>query len=350
MSIACLDTLVGLSKQDYTCFTDDAPAGFDSSDSGYHLTDTDYGLTIIDQCALDGWGLLQAARAQAILELKSDLRAALREKFDGFISPFSGIIAQLTSTGPRQVTGDFLGLRIRTKNQKGAKLVIKKLYLALDTAGTYTVNVRSNDPLYTVPDPVSVIVSSVNAMNVKVLDTPIELPLYSRTCEDKWLEYYISFDRNGATPRNNNVTCCGKHPGWMDHLTVNGFQADDSATTNGSYSSAAYGLALDAFLICEELDWICELEELNGYHLRDVLARSLQFRGAAIAISKLIDSILVNPCTSYQMEGLASRRSYLNSRYSDNIRWVAQNLPKKGLTDCFLCKPQDRFHRSLNLV
>jgi hypothetical protein len=350
MSVACFDTLVGLSKQEYSCFTDDAPEGFDTSDSGYHLTDTDYGLTIIDQCAFDGWELLQAARTQAILEIKSDLRAALREKYDGSISPFSGVIAQLTSTGSRLVTHDFLGLRVRTKNQKGAKLVLKKIFLALDTPGTYTVTIKSNDPLFVSPDPVEVVLVSANTMTQKVLTTQIELPLYSRTCEEKWLEYYIAFDRNGATPRNNNVTCCGKHPGWMDHLYVSGFQASDNEATYGTFSSAGFGMALDAFLICEELEWVCELEELNGYHLRDVLARSLQFRGAAIAISKLIDTILVNPCTSYQIESLASRRTYLNSRYSDNIRWVAQNLPKKGLTDCFMCKPENRFSRSLSIV
>jgi len=349
MSLACFDTLVGLSKVDYTCFTDDAPTGYDDSDSGYHLTDTDHGLTIAGQCQVAGWTMLEAARTQAILETKSDLRASLREKYDGGISPFSGIIAQLSSTGSASVSKDFLGLRIRTKNQKGAKLVVKKIYLAMSVAGDYAVTITSNDPLWTVPATQTVTIATPNTMTAKVLTTPIELPLFSRTCEDQYLEYYITFDRNGAVPRNNNVTCCGKKPGWMAHMTVSGMQATDNEATDGSYSSAAYGMALDAYMACEELDWICEAEELNGFHLKDVLARAIQFRGAAIAISSLIDTLLVTPCTGYQIESLSSRRIYLNQKSADYIDWISQNIPT-GVTDCFVCKPEKVFHRSPSLV
>ena len=349
MSTACFDTLIGLSKVDYTCFTDNAPTGYDDSDSGYHLTDTDYGLTIANQCALAGWAMLVAARTQAVLEVKSDLRAALREKYDGGISPFSGIIAQLSSSGAASVSKDFIGLRIRTKNQKGAKLVLKKIYLAISAAGDYDVTITSNDPLWVVPATQTVTIVTVNTMTAKTLTTPIELPLFSRTCESQYLEYYITLDRNGATPRNNNVTCCGKKPGWMSHLTVTGMQATDNIATDGNYSSAAYGMALDAYMACEELDWVCEAEELNGFHLKDVIARTIQFRGAAIAISSLIDTLLVSPCTGYQIESLSSRRAYLNQRAADNVAWIAQNMPN-GVTDCFVCKPEKVFHRSLSIV
>lgn len=348
MSLACFDTLVGLSKTDYTCFTDDAPDGYDDSDSGYHLTDTDYGLTIAGQCQVAGWTMLEAARTQAILEIKSDLRAALREKYDGGISPFSGIIAQLSSTGSASVNKDFLGLRIRTKNQKGAKLVLKKIYLAISAAGDYDVTITSNDPLWTTLTE-TITIATPNTMTALTLGTVIDLPLFSRTCEELYLEYYITYDRAGATPRNNNVTCCGKKPGWMSHMTVSGMQATDNEATDGSYSSAAYGMALDAYMACEELDWICEAQELNGFHLKDVVARAIQFRGAAIAISSLIDTLLVSPCTGYQIESLSSRRQYLNTKSADYVAWVAQNVPN-GVTDCFVCKPEKVFHRSPSLV
>ena len=349
MSTACFDTLIGLSKVDFACFTDAAPTGYDTSDSGYHITDTDYGLTIASQCALDGWTILEAARTQAILEVKSDLRAALRERYDGGISPFSGIIASLKSTGTNTVTEDFIGLRIRTKNQKGAKLVLKKIYLGLNTTGIYSVTITSNDPLWVPPTATSIVIATANTMTAAVLSTAIELPLFSRTCEERYLEYYICLDRAGALPVNNNVTCCGNRPNWMDHLTVTGMQASDNEATDGSYTSAAYGMALDAYLACEELDWLCEAQYLNGFHLQDVLARTFQFRATAIAISALIDTLLVNPCTGYQIESLSSRRQYLNQRAADNIVWISQNVPN-GLTDCFVCKPEKMFHRSLSTV
>lgn len=348
MSLACFDTLVGLSKVTYDCFTDEVPTGYDTSDSGYHLTDTDYGLTVIDQCALAGWTLLESALQQAILETKSDLRAKLRERFDGGISPYSGILGQLTKTGTLNASKDFLGQRYRTVQQKGMKVVLKKIYIGVNTSGDYTVSITSNDPLFVEPTPV-VVTAVANTFSVLALTTPIELPLFSRSCPDRFIDYYITFERNGALPLNNKITCCGAKPGWMKHLTVSGFESDDNEGTGAGFSSMGYGMAIDAYLACEELDWICELEELNGYFLKDVVARCIQQRGAAIAISALIDTLQVNPCSGYQLENLNSRRAYLNQRYADNINWIAQNMPT-GVTDCFKCKPVNMFHQSKQLV
>jgi len=349
MSLACFDTLVGLSKTEYACFDDTAPEGFSSSDSGYHLTDTDYGLTIIEQCSVNGWTLLEAARTQAILEIKSDLRARFRDKYDGAIAPFSGTIAQLTNSGTQSVSKDFLGIRIRTRNQKGAKLILKKIFLGMSAPGTYSVTITSNDPLFQSPTAVSVVIATANTMTPKVLSTPIELPLFSSSCEGLYIEYYISFNRNGARPLNNKITCCGNQPKWKQHLEASGFEATDNIATDGQFSSMAFGMALDAYLACEELDWICQADELNGYHIKDVVARALQMRGAAIAISAMIDQFGINPCISSQFENLNSRRGYLNTRSAELIEWIVQNMPH-GVTDCFTCKPQDKFHIQKKLV
>ena len=348
MSLACFDTMIGLSKVAYECFNDDVPDDYNTSDSGYHLTDTDYGLTVIEQCEMNGWTLLQSAKEQAILEIKSDLRAGLRDKYDGGITPFSGVIAQLTSTGTQSVSKDFLGLRIRTTQKKGVKLVLKKLYMGLNLSGTYSVEITSNDPLFVSPTPISVIYVS-GSFHDTAISPVITLPFFSKTCSDRYLEYYITFERNGAAPLNNKITCCGAKPGWMSHMTTSGFEASDNIATDGNFSSLGYGLAVDAYLACEELDWICEVEELNGFYLKDVVARALQQRGAAIAISGLIDTLQVSPCTGYQLESLNSRRSYLNKRAAENVAWIIQNIPS-GVTDCFTCKPEKMFHRSSQLV
>jgi len=349
MSLSCFDTLIGLSKVNYPCFNDAAPAGYNTSDSGYHLTDPDHGLTIIEACAFNGWALLQSAKEQAILETKSELRAALRDRYDSAVSPFSGVICQLTKSGYQAASKSFLGLRIRAKKQKGAKLVLKKIYLGMSVAGNYTVTVTSNDPLFVSPTPVVVTIATANTMTVRVLSAQIELPLFSRTCEDAHLEYYLSFARNGALPVNNKVTCCGARPGWTNHISVSGFEATDNLATDGQFTSMAFGMAVDGYLACEELDWLCEARELGAYHLADVIARAQQMRGAAIAISGLIDEFSVNPCTGYQLESLNARRSYLNTRSMELLTWISQNVPF-GITECFICKPQGSFNRSKILV
>jgi hypothetical protein len=313
------------------------------------LTDTDYGLTVVDQCEVDGWTLLQSAKTQAIAELKSDLRAAIRERYDSAVLPFSGIIAKLTSSAALSVSKPYTGVRIRARKQKGAKFVIKKIYLGLNASGTFEIYVTSNDPLFEFNGQVFATVVANQFGEADFPDGCIELPLHSRACEDQYMEYYLSIERGAAKPRNNKITCCGNVPAWKAHIDVSGFEADDNIGTGGRFSSAAHGFAIDGYLACDELDWVCEAEELGGYHLKDVLARSIQFRGAAIAISGLIDTLQVSPCSGYQLESLNSKRKYLNQRYQDNIAWVSQNIPG-GITECFTCKPKRMFHRSSQLV
>ena len=350
MSLACLDTLVGLSSTEYACFTDTRPDDFDTSDSGYFLTDTDYGLTVIEQCAIEGWTLLQNALAQAVREFKTDLRAKLRTDYAPAITPFSGQIGKLDFTGTNTVSRDFIGLRIRPHWQKGAKLILKSVWLGLNTAGTYSVQVKSNDPTFSWAGTLSINnAASVNAMKKGTFSTPVELPFWSDNCPTQYLEYYITIDRDGATPLNNRLTCCGNSQAWARHMDVHGMQATDSKGTGGVFSTWAYGMVLDAYLTCEELDWICELSELNGYSVLDVCARTIQFRGAALAISALLDTLTVSPCTAYNAETLNSKRNYLNQRYSDNVEWISQNVPA-GVTNCFACKPDKQLTKKKMLV
>jgi len=315
MSLVCLDTLVGLSSIDYQCFEDTRPDGYNVSDSGYFLTDTDYGLTIVDQCTIRGWTMLSNAMAQSIRETKSDLRASLREKYDSSLSPFSGHVGQLKNSGTMSATGERIGIRIRAKNKKGVKEVVKRIFLGLNTSGVYNVQVTSSDPLFVAPDPIAVTVVANNfATSVATLATPLELPFYSDACQGGYIDYFLSIERGSALPLNNKFKCCGNNPSWQNHMEAAGFEGSSAAPDSGSFSGMAYGFVLDAYLACDELDWICQISELGGYSLLDVIARTIQFRGAAIAISALIDTMQVNPCTGYQLENLNSKRAYLNKR------------------------------------
>lgn len=349
MSLACFDTLVGLSSTEYACFTDEVPEDFDTSDSGYFLTDTDYGLTVADQCAVAGWGILSAALTQAIAETKTDLRAKLREKYDSRIAPFSGNIGKLKSTGVLSVSKDYIGVRVRVKRQlRGAKWVFRKIYLGLNTSGAKSVSITSNDPLFIEPTPVSV---TAVANQFASASTAIELPLWSEAEFDagEYLEYYITIPRGSVQPLNNTLNCCGSTPGWMQYFWVDGMASDDDEGTGGTFGIQANGVVLDGYLACEELDWLCTAEQLGGYYTTDVLARTIQFRGAAIAISALLDTIQINPCNGYQFENLNAKRNYLNGRYSDNVQWIANNVPT-GATDCFTCKPEQMQRRAKLLV
>lgn len=350
MSLNCLNTLVGLSATDYACFTDTQPADFDESTSGFYLTDTDYGLTVSEQCETDGWTMLTAARTQAIKEFKSDMRAALRQMYKQAIPNFSGLIGKLKHTAAvTTVTGTHVGVRFRvTRMKSGAYLTINKIYLGLNASGSYTLKIRSNDPLFSNPADVT-LTATANAFSGNTLADAIDLPLWSRTCPDDYLEYYFTIERGSAKPLNNTFTCCGNTPVWMQFVKADGVQATSVNADNAYYFTEAQGFAFDAFLQCADLDWVCEVQEINDYATLDVVARAIQFRGAAIAISALLDNIQVSPCTGYQAENLNAKRNWLNKRYSENINWLAVNLPT-GVTDCFRCKDEKVFKNAQILV
>lgn len=349
MALTCLDTLVGLSKIEYACFTDAVPDTFDTSDSGYHLTDTDYGLTVVDQCSLSGWTLLSSALEQAVLEFKTDLRAKLRERFDSRLYPFRGEIGKRKSTGTTTVTKDYIGVRLRVKQQiKGAKFVFKRIYVGLNTSDDFDITVTSNDPGFSAPADAT-ITTTANSFASAVVTWELPLWSYSELDSAEHLEYYITIPRASAQPLNNTFSCCGTTPAWMQYFWVDGMAATDNEGTGGTFGIQVNGFVLDGYLSCEELDWLCEAEELNGYAVLDVAARAIQFRGAALAISGLLDTIQVNPCSGYQFENLNTRRAYLNKRYADYIDWLTDNMPT-GVTDCFTCKPEKKFTRAKLLV
>lgn len=135
----------------------------------------------------------------------------------------------------------------------------------------------------------------------------------------------------------------------MQYMYVDGMTTASTTDGTGNFGNQANGFVLDGYLSCAELDWICELDTLGGYYLKDVMARTVQFRGAAIAIAALTDTLQVNPCTGYQLEALTGKRAYLNKRYAENIAWIAGNIPA-GVTDCFTCKPENKFHKQKMLV
>lgn len=352
MALECLETLVGLAPTAPTCFVDPQPDGFDTSTSGYYILDPELGGNIINACNVEGWAVLARSRAKGILQFKTDLSAALRERFGSAISPFSGKVGELKSTGTKSVTKDYAGHRIRIRKQiKGGKIILKTAFLGVNTSGTYAVTVTSNDPLYTSPTAVNVSATANTFGTTGTTLGLIELPMWSDSCPYDYLEYYISYPLASATPLNNKISCgCGGNTEiWKKHLDISGFESDSQTPITGNFTSAAFGLVLDLYLSCGELDWICELAETGGDYMLRVIARTLQFAQEIPMIDELVMTYKVNVCTHYNEAEFMARRNYLIKSYANNIAFIAANVPD-GATGCFACHPKKAFHRTAQLV
>lgn len=351
-ALDCLETLVGLAPESVSCFSDPEPSGFDTSASGYYIIDPEFGLKVIEACEVEGWAVLTRARSKGILQFKTDLSAALRTRYGSSISPFSGKIGQLKSNGTQSAPDTYAGQRYRLRRQiKGGKLILKTAFLGVNTTGSYSLSVTSNDPLFVAPTPVAV-AATANQFGAGTTLSLIELPMWSDSCPYDYLEYYISYPVGAAVPLNNKISCgcgAGKEP-WTKHFDVSGFNGTtQTPSESGNFSSMAYGLVLDAYLSCGELDWLCELSEWGGDYMARAAARTLQFAQAVSAIDELAMTYKITVCTHYTQSELMSRRNFLAESYATNVKWIVANLPT-GATGCFACKPTQSFNRTPQLV
>lgn len=338
-NLDCLNGLVALSNVDFPCFTDTRPADYNESTSGYSLTDPEFGAGFLQTCEMAGWTVLQQALAAAISAFKTDVSLAIRNYHDSIVVPLDGYIGQLKSAGVSTPSLNWNGHQISPVRRKGLKLVIQGFYLGMDTSGTYTLNVTSNNPEFTAVTPIPHTVTGGSFVKKTLAaNARIELPFYANGVSD--LQYLIGYDNQGNLPLFNGFYCCGNKPGYRSYFDATGFQATSATGDNKITSSNANGLVLDAYLTCEELEWICNLYAVGGLQTLDLCARMIQAKGSAVAIGIMLNNPTFNLCGLYNQEFLIQRMNFLNSKYNSDVQWLGQNVPK-GSTDCFTCKQED---------
>ena len=352
----CLDVLVGLSQDDCDCFATGRPVDYNSSDSGLFLTDPDYGFPMVEaldtsgDCAGYGvWDILTSARNQAILQFRTDFLAKVRERYNRRVRTWKGTIGKLKHKTLATGLNTYAGHVYRPQPIKDGKLVITGAWLGLTTTeATVTLNITSNDPTFT---PVAVDLSSVaGQFNQTAFGSgnEVTIPFYSDHVDE--LEYYFYFATAGLAPLQNNFYCCGGPAEYSKHLRFGGFTVDTVNEDNISFgANVCYGLALNGYFACNELEWVCDLDALAGYEVKSVIARAIQSNGAAIAASEVLTSSRVNRYTTWDSETISSHYEGLKGVYQTNLTWLVENFPTDA-SDCFECKSKTRYQKRQILV
>jgi len=352
----CLDTLVGLSQDDCACFETGRPSTYADSDSGYYLTDPEYGFPMVEALDQSGdcsevglWDILTASRDQAILQFRADFLAKVRDKYRRRVKTWKGTIGKLKSNANATGLNTYAGIVLRPQKIKDGRIVLTGAWLGLTTTeGAVTLNISSNDPTFA---PVTRSLSSTaNQFKQTTFATgqEVTLPFYSDKVDE--LEYYIYFETAGLTPKQNNFYCCGGPGPYAQHIRYGGFTVDTVDDEHVSLgANQAYGLALDGYFACSELEWLCDLDALSGYEVKSVIARAIQANGAAIAASEVLNSSRINRFTTWDNERLAAQYTSLKEAYSNYLDWLANNFPGDA-SDCFECKSARNFARKEILV
>lgn len=330
MNTDCLTTLVGLTDIECPCVEEEKFANWDvenDSESGYFLTDYEHGFPLLESiydsenCGEGSiWGRLQKARSQAIGDFLTDLRAMIFADHEPRNS-FSGVIGKLKHSIFQ--SGTTAQLRIRPRSIRNGKLHIKNIFLALNQTGVRQLTITSD--LIGFESIMVDLYTTANSYHKNEVD--ITLPMWSSYSNE--IEYVLSYELQGAQAARNKIQCCGMSKAYRNIMDIQG------RTDNGVWGNYANGLAIEMQFKCDEIAWLCELEEIGGYHLSDVIARTIQFRGAAKLAAMVLESGQINYYTLLKREELYGKRNHLNKRYKQNLEWLVENMPKN---DCLTCK------------
>ena len=342
MSLVCLDNLVGLSDRECSCFETDRPEGFNESSSGYYLTDTEGGFPLLDAVFSNLncneatiWDTLEKSRSNAIRDFKTNLRTALYALRDKYIVSRNEMVAKAQGQKANITGHNYVGLRLSPFRLKHASFVINAIYIGIDTTKNVDVVISSNNPDFT--EQTVSISAQANKFVKHTLQTPIVLPMYEISVPE--LKYNVRFEPDGALPLMNKIFCCGARPTWTKSFEAGGLVLDDITDEfdGDPTANTGYGMAIEGHMDCADLDWICELEELNGYVVDDVAARCIQFKGAMHLITAILDSDKPNRYTLLKRESLYRKYGTLKKNYENYINWLAENVPLDA-TSCWGCK------------
>lgn len=338
MGTNCLDTLVGLSNRECDCPSGDLPSGWNTSDSGYFLTDTEYGFPLLDavwanaECGEGSvWEALENARSEAVRDFKSDLQQALNAGREEKIGHWKGLIGK--TDGSFISPAEFTGVQLRArKRSRDAAFILTAIHLGVETAGTYDVYITSNDYAFAPLIEQAVSLGGVWARHPLV--APVTLPFY--VLHEESVRYSIALKTSGTRVRSNKMFCCGGAPVWMQYFDAGGFNAavvDNEKNYCGNHFN---GIALEGYFDCAKLDWLCNLEEMNGLDFRDFVARCIQFKGAAKLMARVLEGGKVNYWTVLAPEAIAAKRQKLQEMYKEYITYLVANMPE-GVSGCWGC-------------
>lgn len=352
----CLDALVGLSQDDCACFETGRPATYADSESGYFITDPDYGFPMVEALDTSGdcsgigvWDILTNARDQAILQFRSDFLIKVRERYNRRVKTWKGTIGKLAWKTQQAGMNTYAGQVLTPQSLRDGKLVITGAWLGLTTTeGSVTLNITSNDPTFT---PITRTLSSTGGQfkqTVFASGQEVVIPFYSDKVDE--LKYFFYYTTTGLVALQNNFYCCGGAAEYSRHLRFGGFNVNTVDDENVSFgANQAYGLALDGYFACNELTWLCSLDSLAGYEVKSLIARAIQANAAAISASEVITSSRINRYTTWDNDQIAARYNGLKEAYSAYLTSLVENFPADA-SDCFECKSATRYQKRQILV
>lgn len=344
--LSCLDNIIGLSRNECTCYDAGKPIDWNVSKSGLFLDEIEgLELKIIKgdvECGENNiWDKMERARENAKLAFRTDLLAEISKVTNSRRKTFNGTIGQVKYTKNRILGKVYNGLVIQNCNIQGGEFTIKGIKTLMDSSVSFTIEIWNNiqdTPLVTIP--------GINAIAGTVTDNPfapdpmLTFPLWTDECDD--LEYYIVYNPVGFNPKDNKLSCgCSRKNEWEHWAYLQGISGDD--ITEREYflrDNYANGLLLDIQFNCNTSEIICGGKDGYVDYENDsnamLMAYAMRFKAAELLIEDILASGNINRYTMLQKERLWGKRNHYVKEYDGTIAYLSTQIDLFS-NDCLKC-------------
>jgi hypothetical protein len=142
----------------------------------------------------------------------------------------------------------------------------------------------------------------------------------------------------------NKAYCggCGSKPGWVNTVKIAAWTRDEDPVDNEQYylrlpcNREMRGLAIEGYLDCLKLDFVCRLPALGEASTLSLLGRALQHKAALKLMERDAATNKVNQFTLLNAESRAARIRMYQESYFNLLLYAAQNIPA-GASSCWGC-------------
>lgn len=348
----CLENVIGLSRTNCECFTDESQ--YNESESGFYIDELEgLNITTIDKsqdCATgEIWDFLSKARTNAINDFKTDMMSAIAMNYKTSMKTFDGIIGKARWDGSRSPNYTLSGLKIMPIPARKGILTIKKLYLAMNTSGTYTGYLYSSDQNDN-DDPLETFTITVTAQSWGSVELNYEKPMVSE--DGNRITYYLVIENQGNKVMNNTLACCGFKPNcstygretqldriWYNYAMIGGVVANDleglaDCTPN---SNLLYGMRVDLNISCDAADVICDNLDFEGGGNAMVIAKAIQYKSGFHTLAMILSSTTINRYTMMDRESMFAKKASYQAEYQNRINYLGSRM-NITLNGCWSCE------------
>lgn len=352
-SLACLETLIGLSQNDCVCIEDGRPDDYNESLSGLYMDDYEHGLSYIfpksakDCGDNDVWTVLAKARYEGLNDFITHLFMAIGKNKNTFVDGFSGEFGEVNkrtvNTADKSCKKTNVGFTFTPGVYQGAQVKIKKIWLAIDTAGTYDIKIYDVADMSTIIDTFPIVHTGGNTLiGVDVGE------LYQLSEAGKPISYAITYERGAGYPLNFTYHCgCGynRKPMWMknSYMSADGFCVNDledvvigDSCCNRKYTG---GLIVEWEMVCDPTAWICQQDDSfwKSTQWGRVASKAAQLITTIKVIGAVLSTGRVNFYTMIAADELMQRREAFNKLSMELIEYLSDNMPEH-VKHCWRCE------------